>query len=515
MMYLIHQENKVLRILDSSFKVIDFETKPTITDALFELAKSFPQELLIWCHESYVDKINISQIANIFHHKGIMASYSVSGKNYIPKAIGYVDQSIYLKVNREVCYPTWLMSSDIGGMHAELLNVVFNNFKRHSNFNFFINALAKKAMPQGLFCYSEPSLLLNKTESVSHSQASTHELFLFVKNHYKWVWVYILFWSFVIYLKQAPLISLLKTIFSKQEDLILDFKKVVFRSNKKVIHQKTIDVVIPTMGRKKYLYDVLKDLSNQSILPKHVIIVEQNPDENSVSELDYLTQEPWPFNIKHKFIHQSGVCNARNIAMSLVESEWVFFGDDDIRFDSGLIEKSFVKIEQLAVKSINATCLQINENQQYFKTTQTPIFGSGTSIVRSELFKSIKFDLSFEHGYGEDSDFGMQIRNQGEDVVFAPEIIITHLKAPFGGYRFKHIKPWEIENTMPKPSPTVLLFNLRHLTKEQNQGYKLLLFIKFYKSQPIKNPFSYLANMKKRWKMSLVWAEKLKTKTSR
>lgn len=515
MIYLIHRNERVLKILDNNFKDIVFETKNTITNTVFELAKSFPQELIVWCHEAYIEKINKNKISSIFHHKAILASYSVSDKNYIPDCIGYVDQSIYIKINKKVCYPTWLMSSDIGGIHAELLNVIFKDFKRHSNFNYFINSLAKKAMPQGVFCYSEPDLLLNIPKSVSHNQASTSEVFKFVKSHYKWVWVYMLFLCFIIYLKKAPIVSLIKSVFVRKLEFDLDLNKIKLKSDKQVINRQEIDVVIPTIGRKIYLYDVLKDLSNQTILPKHVIIVEQNPDLNSISELDYLTKENWPFNIKHKFIHQSGVCNARNLAISLVESEWVFFGDDDIRFDKDLIEKSFKKIKELAVKSINTTCLQINEKQKYFKTTQTPIFGSGTSVVKSELFKNIKFDLSFEHGYGEDSDFGMQIRNLGEDVVFAPEIIITHLKAPFGGYRFKHIKLWEHEKLTPKPSPTVLLFNLRHFTKQQNLGYKLLLFIKFYKNQPIKNPFSYLATMKKRWRLSLIWAKKLEIDISR
>jgi hypothetical protein len=47
------------------------------------------------------------------------------------------------------------------------------------------------------------------------------------------------------------------------------------------------------IGRKKYLYDVLKDLAKQIITTK-VIIVEQNPVENSASNLDYLMTESWP-----------------------------------------------------------------------------------------------------------------------------------------------------------------------------------------------------------------------------
>jgi hypothetical protein len=59
--------------------------------------------------------------------------------------------------------------------------------------------------------------------------------------------------------------------------------------------QVTIDVIIPTIGRKKFLYDVLKDLSVQTHLPKNAIIVEQNPTQGSQSELDFINNETWPF----------------------------------------------------------------------------------------------------------------------------------------------------------------------------------------------------------------------------
>jgi hypothetical protein len=44
------------------------------------------------------------------------------------------------------------------------------------------------------------------------------------------------------------------------------------------------------------------------------------------------------FNIRHIFTHQTGACNARNLALSHVESEWVFFNDDDNKFSCDLIE---------------------------------------------------------------------------------------------------------------------------------------------------------------------------------
>jgi hypothetical protein len=60
-----------------------------------------------------------------------------------------------------------------------------------------------------------------------------------------------------------------------------------------VVGNKSIDVIIPTIGRKQYLYAVLQDLAQQTHLPVNVIIVEQNPQED-VSDLDFLINQTWP-----------------------------------------------------------------------------------------------------------------------------------------------------------------------------------------------------------------------------
>jgi len=365
--------------------------------------------------------------------------------------------------------------------------------------------VAKTAMPQGLFCYSVPELLLNNPEPRSQNKGTLFELFQFVKQHYKLGWVYLLFFCFIIYERKFPLFQLLNSLRYRKHDKDFDFNNFVIKSSRRLVQKKDVDVIIPTIGRKKYLYDVLKDLSKQTILPKNVIIVEQISTKGSKSELDYLSDQKWPFKIEHELIHELGACNARNIALTKVSSEWAFLADDDIRFKNNLIEKAFENIGKYGVNAISTVCLLPKQKQIYTKTSQTSIFGSGSSFVKSEILKKLKFDLSYEFNYGEDSDFGMQIRNLGEDIIFASNILITHLKAPIGGFRIKHNNPWDSDYLGPKPSPTIMLFNQRYLTKHQIHGYKTLLFIKFYKNQDVKNPFRYLSLMKKSWNSSLKW----------
>ena len=509
MIYLIHENNEVVEVLDNEFNPMAFDFERSMVRTLYKLANQFPDELLIWCQTDYKQSINKEVLHKIFHHEAIMASFSVSDSNYLPEQIGYIDHQIYIKINKKDTFPTWLMSIDIGGLSAKLLMTVFKDVKLHQEFDYYINSLAKIAMPQGLFCYSEPLLFINDIARKPKKQASLYKLFQFVKQHYKLGWLFFLFFCLIIYERKFPIFQLFNSLRFRKLYLDLDFSKIKISSSRKLVKKNNVDVIIPTIGRKKYLFDVLNDLSNQTVLPKNVIIVEQNPDPKSNSELDFITAGKWPFRIRHEFIHRTGVCHARNLAIGLVESEWTFFGDDDIRFNHQLIEDVLKRIENYGVKAINTICLQPGEKQTYFKTSQTPIFGSGTSFVKSELLSKVGFDMKFEYGYGEDSDFGMQIRNIGEDVVFISDVLITHLKAPTGGYRIERKNKWDDEIYLPKPSPTIMLFNQKYLTKHQMLGYKLLLFIKFYKHQSIKNPFRYISQMKKQWNSSLYWSKQL------
>ena len=118
--------------------------------------------------------------------------------------------------------------------------------------------------------------------------------------------------------------------------------------------------------------------------------------------------------------------------------------------------------------------------------------------------------MSYEFGYAEDGDFGMQIRNKGYDVIYLPEPVILHLKAPMGGFRTKPKLDWHEEPIAPKPSPTVMLFALLHKTNQQLLGYKTTLFFKYYRVQSIKNPLAYYKMFQKQWTVSLKWANELK-----
>lgn len=511
MIVIYHKNNKVLEI-DHKGENLDF-LETSIGDTLLKIAVAYPEKLLIWCCIDFKTNLNYSKIQDIFHHHKIMASYNLSENFFLSEAIGYVEGSPFINVNKKVSYPTWLMSSTIGGVHASVLVALKEELIKTYDFDYFLNSIAKLVMPNGLLCYSEPQLVNDIPNKIRKHKNSLFVLFRFVKQHYKTRWLFLLLLNLFLYERKLAVLPFLFSFFYSKRKFkknLLD--EIEVQSTKKVLNTGTVDVIIPTIGRAKYLYDVLCDLRNQTHLPRKIIIVEQNPLEGSVSELDYLARETWPFEIKHIFTHQAGACNARNLALNEVESEWVFLNDDDNRFNKGIIEQTLNSCVQFGTKVTSNSYLTINDTKTMTKVYQAPFFGSGNSFIASELLEKVSFRMGFEFGYGEDSDFGMQLRNSGADVLFFPEPEILHLKAPIGGFRTKPILEWGNDMIQPKPSPTIMLYKQLHLTKEQINGYKTILFFKFYKNQTIKNPIRYFSNFQKRWNQSLYWADELKNR---
>lgn len=510
MIVVYHSNNKVVAIFSTENRKVDFQEKDAIALVLHKLAVRFPDKKIAWCNQLLKEQFNVSEIEKLMHHNKMILSYCPMQDNFFDSKIGYVDESPFIKVNKSVTFPTWQMSSLVGIMHTEVLVKLGNAIPFDKDFDYYLSSLAKVVMPLGLLCYSEPKLLKQQPE-IELPKATIFTLFRFVKQHYKTRWVFLLLLNLFLYEQKISVLPFLFSFFYKNRSKsTINLDTIDVQSSKKVIDKATIDVIIPTIGRKEYLYDVLKDFSAQTLLPNKIIIVEQNPVEGSASDLDYLITEIWPFAILHIFIHQAGACNARNLALKEIESEWVFFADDDIRIASDFLQIVLEKTINFGAKAVSISCLQKGQEQKLKNIFQWGTFGSGCSIVFSESLKECTFNMGYEFGFGEDVDFGMQLRNQGCDILYLPDPEILHLKAPIGGFRTKPILQWQNEIIQPKPSPTIMLYQMLHNTREQISGYKTILFFKYYQHQKIKNPIRYCVNFQKQWESSVFWANELK-----
>ena len=511
MIFLIHDKSNYVAEVYRNTERIPFSAN--ICKNLFDLAERFPEEFLVWVEKDLYSSIEKHKLIENFDHDLVMISYAVKTK-FLSGEIGYVDQLPFINVPSGVKYPSWRMSSDIGGIKGNTLLRFKKDFGNILDFNYLLNSIAKVGQQNGLFCYSHPGLVKSTVESEPVATADTKYLFSFVYQNYNTIWVFVLFFCMWKYEKKFPLWSLFRSFFNtKFFGKEVNLPKTEERSDyftENIL--KKVDVIIPTIGRPEYLKQVVEDLSQQTLLPERVIIVEQQPQADVGSELENFLKKEWPFQVVHIFTHQTGACIARNKALEKVESEWIFFADDDIRLTKEIFAETLDEASRLGVNCINLNCKQPGEETTFHKVKQWGSFGSGTSLVRSKFAKDLRFSEVFEHGYGEDADFGMKLRGAGCDIIYHPDLEIQHLKAPIGGFRKKPVLEWEKENPQPKPSPTVMILAKRYFTPRQIKGFKISLYLKFFRNQKEKNPVTYFRNMEKSWKKSEEWAKKLEGK---
>ncbi len=279
MIFLLHSDGKEFLKATKDEEDLSLQSR-SLTDAFWEIAENYPEELIIWKDESV--EIQLSEDPEkCFTHELIMASYAVENQ-FIPDQIGYIDQLPFVNPKYEVVYPTWRMSTDIGGIYGKTAMYFRPIFKDIGDFGYLLNSIAKIGQQNGLFCYSEPGLVKNRQQDRLFYQGGTRNLFRFVSQHYKKEWLWVLFFCLWRYEKRFPLFSFISSLKKEsffKKNIELPIKEI--EGNKNPISPTTIDVIVPTLLRAEHVENLLKDLSEQTKIPDRVIIVEQDPNPGS------------------------------------------------------------------------------------------------------------------------------------------------------------------------------------------------------------------------------------------
>src|SRR5680860_254402 len=188
MLILVHENaKKVVRIIrnDSELSIHSV----SVVKEFWRVARDYPEDLIIWVDRQFFENLNIKGLGNIFHHNLIMASYPVKNQ-FLPETVGYIDQSPFIYPNSEVSYPTWRMSTDVGGITGEAALAFKEHLRNIDDFGYLINSIAKIGQQNSLFCYSDPLLLKNIPVSKNLNYLVGNKvLFKFVYQFYKTEWI--------------------------------------------------------------------------------------------------------------------------------------------------------------------------------------------------------------------------------------------------------------------------------------------------------------------------------------
>ncbi len=247
------------------------------------------------------------------------------------------------------------------------------------------------------------------------------------------------------------------------------------------VRSAAVSVIIPTLGRYPYLPGALDSLRRQTVRPREVVVVDQNPPEAREPK----TYEGYEdLNLRVIWQDERGQSLARNTALAQVTSPYVFmFDDDSIAYDN-LIEQHmrvvlggrFDVSTGVAVPP-PPTPYELPPAFRQPRVAQT--FDSGNSLMKTSLvYEMGGFDRNFDLGPGTDTDLGTRLYLSGKRIAHTPTAIRIHFKAPTGGLRVHGAHKYNTDPSLlsPFPPPTQSYYAARYLRGRQYFERTLLQF---------------------------------------
>ncbi len=114
---------------------------------------------------------------------------------------------------------------------------------------------------------------------------------------------------------------------------------------------QTVSVIIPTFHRYKYLGDLLTMLSDQTVKPLEIIIVDQTPEQERPK--DFYEQFQGHLPIRRIDIQKASLTYPRNLAALRALGAFLLFLDDDIVIGKDFIEAHLKVMREQNVDVVN------------------------------------------------------------------------------------------------------------------------------------------------------------------
>lgn len=218
----------------------------------------------------------------------------------------------------------------------------------------------------------------------------------------------------------------------------------------------TIDIIVPTRGRRDYPVDTVRALLEQDYPSFGIIVVDQN--DRPLEDIAHLAETR--ANVIHHITSSRGLPAARNDGTALSDAEIVIFVDDDIIPEQGFIDghvlayrndsvggtggRIFEKrreankpVPPRRIGSINYWIGEIYRGYTDDKPRDIVSSPGGNMSFRRRILKDAGgFDTRFDGTFlFEETDMCLRMRNMGYTIRYAPDAVLTHLGAPSGGCR--------------------------------------------------------------------------------
>jgi glycosyltransferase involved in cell wall biosynthesis len=249
-----------------------------------------------------------------------------------------------------------------------------------------------------------------------------------------------------------------------------------------LLHQQTVSVIIPTLGRYSYLGEALDSIRRQTLKPHEVIIVDQNAYDSRHPEL---YENYHDLNLKVVWQDEKGQSLARNSGISVASGRYVLLFDDDSIAQDDLIESHLRMI--LGGKFHVSTGVSYSPKMlreelppgfRFPRTART--FDTGNAMLPKSIVSAIGgLDRNYDFGTGTDLDYGTRLYLSGCRIAHNPFAIRIHFKAPMGGLRVHGAHKYNSDFGLFHPFPpiTQTYYAMKYLSKYQLRERAFLQYI--------------------------------------
>lgn len=215
----------------------------------------------------------------------------------------------------------------------------------------------------------------------------------------------------------------------------------------------TFSVIIPTYLRIKYVKEVLRLLKEQSVKALEVIVVDASPakvrtDDLVTVGLETLVYVPVDF--------QGNISRQRNIAIMKAKGDILLFLDDDVVFESDLIESYLFAYKETAADGICGVILDngMKRDLQYMKKKRPVLYNPGgvnlryadfvadTHVISTANFACKRDAILSVGGFDEeifgtieDVELGIRLVKAGYKIVHHNKPVLNHLAIKSSGSR--------------------------------------------------------------------------------
>lgn len=243
---------------------------------------------------------------------------------------------------------------------------------------------------------------------------------------------------------------------------------------------KPVTILIPTYNRPKALQAVWPCYLQDKNVKRIVIVNDGSTDSTHslVQELQHVSPIPVKL-IEHP--QKRGQQRSRQAAIAAADTEWVFFGEDDVYLGAGYLQTLLRQAHLLSadiiagrlvttivpnefspdlirdVSSQNIMPFDLSRMGADFaacpsQPMRAPYLHS-IALIKRAVFERIGFDPWYRgNAHREETDFYLSANEQGYRVFFTPDAVCFHLRGPIcaaGGQRINRLalEYWHFINT--------------------------------------------------------------------